>query len=49
MKISVTGAKDRELSKLLKLSVGSYSDKLISSQLAKNITVKVEIKDNLPA
>jgi len=49
MKISVTGAKDRELSKLLKLSVGSYSDKLISPQLAKHITVKVEIKDNLPA
>lgn len=49
MKLSVTGAKDRELTKLLKLAVESYADKLISPQLAKNITVKVQIKDNLNA
>lgn len=49
MKISVIGAKDRELTKLLKLATKSYSEKLISPQLSKNVSVKVVIKDKLNA
>jgi hypothetical protein len=49
MRVSVSGAKDKELSKLFKLAAKSYSEKLISPQLSKNITVKIRIKDKLDA
>jgi hypothetical protein len=49
MLITVSGAKDRHLTKLLKLAAQSFADKLLSPQLEKNITVKVIIKDNLDA
>lgn len=49
MKISVVGAKDRELTKLFKLAAKSYAEKLLSPQLIKNISLKIHIKDKLPA
>lgn len=49
MKISVSGAKDSELTKLFKIAARCYSDKLLSTQLDKNISLKIQIKDNLNA
>jgi hypothetical protein len=49
MQISVRGAKDKELVKLIKLAARFYSSQLISSSLDKNIQLKIHIIDNLPA
>ena len=45
MLVSVRGAKDIKLTKMLKLAANSYADKLLSPQLSKNITVQVRIKE----
>ena len=45
MIVSVRGAKDSQLTKMLKLAANSYADKLLSPQLSKNITVKVRIRE----
>lgn len=45
MIVSIRGANDRQLTKLLKLAADSFADKLLSPQLAKNITLRVKIKD----
>jgi hypothetical protein len=47
MNISVIGAKDRELTNLLKLAAESFADKLLSKQLKKNINLKIQIIDDL--
>lgn len=47
MRVSVSGAKDKELSKLVKLAAKSFSEKLISPQLSKNINLRILIKDKL--
>jgi hypothetical protein len=49
MRVSVSGAKDKELSKLFKLAAKSFSEKLISPQLSKNVSLKIIIKDKLDA
>lgn len=49
MKVSVTGARDRELTSLLKLAAQSFADKLLSPQLSKNVSVKIQVKDKLGA
>jgi len=45
MIVSVRGAKDSQLTKMLKLAAHSYADKLLSPQLSKNITVQVRIRE----
>jgi hypothetical protein len=45
MIVTVRGAKDRSLVKLLKMATRSFSDELLSPQLAKNISVRIEVKD----
>lgn len=45
MIVSIRGANDRQLTKLLKLAADSFADKLLSPQLTKNITLRVKIKD----
>jgi len=49
MLITVSGAKDMHLTKLLKLAAQSFADKLLSSQLEKNISIKINIKEKLDA
>jgi hypothetical protein len=49
MIVSVNGARNRELTKLLKLAAQSFADKLLSPQLEKNIQVKIKIHDRLDA
>ena len=49
MIVSVNGAKNRELTKLLKLAAQSFADRLLSPQLEKNIQVKIKIHDHLEA
>ena len=49
MIVSVNGAKDPELTKLLKLATKFFADKLLSPQLQKNIYVKIRIHDKLGA
>jgi hypothetical protein len=43
MIVSVNGARNRELTKLLKLAAQSFADKLLSPQLEKNIQLKIKI------
>ena len=40
MIVTVRGAKDNQLTKLLKMAVDSFANKLLSPQLIKNITLK---------
>ena len=49
MNVSVIGAKDRELTNLLKLAAESFADKLLSKQLKKNINLKIQVIDDLEA
>lgn len=49
MIVSINGARDPELTKLLKLAAKSFADKLLSPQLQKNIYIKVRIHDKLDA
>lgn len=49
MIISVRGARNTELTKLLKLAAQSFADKLLSPQLEKNIQVTIKIHDRLEA
>jgi len=49
MNITVRGAKDRQLIKLFKLAANHIADNLLSKQLKKTISVRIEIKDNLGA
>ena len=49
MIVSVNGARNRELTKLLKLAAQSFADRLLSPQLEKNIQVKIKIHDHLEA
>ena len=44
MIVSVRGAKDRELTKLLKLAADSFANKLFSPQLLKNLVLKIMVK-----
>jgi hypothetical protein len=44
MIVSVRGAKDRELTKLLKLAADSFANKLFSPQLLKNLILKIMVK-----
>jgi len=45
MIVTVRGAKDRNLIKLLKDAANFFADELLSPQLSKNITLKIEVKD----
>lgn len=49
MIVSVRCARDRALTKLFKEATKSFAEQLISPQLSKNITVRIEIVDNLEA
>lgn len=49
MKLSVRGAKDRQLTKLFKLAANHIADNLLSKKLKKNIQLEIQIKDNLGA
>ena len=49
MIVKVNGAKDRDLTQLLKLAASSFAEKLISPQLDKNITLNIYIRDKLDA
>jgi hypothetical protein len=49
MIVKVNGAKDRDLTQLLKLAANSFAEKLISPQLDKNITLNIYIRDKLDA
>jgi len=49
MLVSVLGAKDRNLTKLLKLATQSFADKLLSPQMIKNISLTVVIKNKMQA
>lgn len=44
MIVTVRGANDRDLTKLLKMAAESFAKKLLSPQLIRNISVKVVIK-----
>lgn len=44
MIVTVRGARDRSLVKLLKMASRSFSKELLSSQLAKNINLRIEVK-----
>jgi len=49
MIVMVRGAKDNQLTKLLKMAANFFAEKLLSSQLSKNITLTIHIKDKLDA
>ena len=49
MHVSIIGAKDRELTNLLKLAADSFANNLISPQLKKNIDIKVVLDPKLGA
>jgi hypothetical protein len=49
MKLSVRGAKDKQLTKLFKIAANHIADNLLSQKLKKNINVQIHIKDNLGA
>lgn len=49
MIVTVRGAKDAELTKLLKLAANSFAEKMMSAQLSKNIRLTIFIKDKLDA
>lgn len=49
MNITVAGAKDRTLTNLFKLAAESFADKLLSKQLKKNISLKIQVLDDLDA
>ena len=49
MLVSVLGAKDRNLTKLLKMATQSFADKLLSPQMIKNISLTVVIKNKMQA
>lgn len=49
MQISVIGAKDRTLTNLFKLAANHFADQLLSKKLKNNITLKIEIIENLGA
>jgi len=49
MIVKVRGAKDNQLTKLLKMAANFFAEKLISPQLSKNITLNIYIKDKLDA
>lgn len=49
MLVRVIGAKDKELTNLLKMAARSFADKLLSPQLIKNIAIKIRIHEKLGA
>ena len=49
MDVTISGAKDRELTKILRLATYSFSKNLFSPRLASNLKLDIRIKDKLDA
>jgi hypothetical protein len=49
MDVTISGAKDRELTKMLRLATYSFSKNLFSPRLASNLKLDIRIKDKLDA
>lgn len=49
MDVTISGAKDRELTKMLRLATYSFGKNLFSPRLASNLKLNIRIKDKLDA
>jgi hypothetical protein len=49
MELTVLGARDRKLTKTLKLAATFFAKKLLHSQLSRHITLRITIRDSLDA
>jgi hypothetical protein len=49
MKLTVLGARNRNLTSMIKMAANSFADKLLSPQMIKHIELEVHIRDNLGA